>query len=236
MDVISVEGLSHTYLSGSLRVAALEGVDFGIPEGQMAAIVGPSGSGKSTLLHILGCLMQVERGTYRLSGEDVTKLPGDELARVRGTRIGFVFQAYNLVPQLTALENVELPLAYLGAPRRQRRERALQALDAVGLGERARHRPFELSGGQQQRVGVARALVTEPSVILADEPTGNLDTASGQAVMELFRDLHRQGRTIVVVTHAPEVAAGCERTIHIRDGRVVKDARREGRPRDVARG
>ncbi len=229
MDLIAVEGLKHAYRIGSMRVPALYGIDFAIPEGQMAAIMGPSGSGKSTLLHILGCLMQPEGGSYRLAGKDVTRLPGDALSRVRNHEIGFVFQAYNLIPQLTALENVELPLIYRGVSTQARRKLAAAMLDEVGLADRLSHRPMELSGGQQQRIGIARAMVTDPAMILADEPTGNLDSTSGEAILNLFATLNARGRTIVLVTHDEDVAARCTRTIRIRDGKVADDAPRTRR-------
>ncbi len=222
-DVIRVEQLRRVYRLGALDVPALRGIDFTIPKGQMVAIMGPSGSGKSTLLNLLGCLDRPTGGKYFLAGEDVGRKSDDELAEVRNARIGFVFQNYNLLPQLTAMENVELPLVYRGLPAAQRRRRAEEALASVGLTERRHHRPLELSGGQQQRVGVARALAGQPAVILADEPTGNLDTASGQDVLRLFLELHRAGSTIVIVTHDDEVARYTERTIHLRDGVVVSD-------------
>ncbi|MDA8345601.1 MAG: ABC transporter ATP-binding protein [Thermaerobacter sp.] len=222
-DVIRVEQLQRVYHLGAVDVPALRGIDFAIPQGQMVAIMGPSGSGKSTLLNLLGCLDRPSGGKYLLAGEDVGLKTDDELAEVRNARIGFVFQNYNLLPQLTALENVELPLVYRGLSASNRRRKAEAALASVGLGDRKHHRPLELSGGQQQRVGVARALAGEPDVILADEPTGNLDSTSGQEVLRLFLDLHRAGSTIVIVTHDDEVALYTERTIHLRDGIVVSD-------------
>ncbi len=222
-DVIRVESLKRIYRMGDVEVAALQGLDFAIPEGQMVAIMGPSGSGKSTLLNLLGCLDRPSAGRYFLGGEEVGRKSDDALADVRNRRIGFVFQNYNLLPQLTALENVELPLVYRGLGRTQRRKRAEDALAAVGLAERRHHRPLELSGGQQQRVSVARALAGEPDVILADEPTGNLDSTSGEEVLRLFLALHKSGRTIVIVTHDEDVALHTERIVRLRDGRVVAD-------------
>jgi len=222
-DVIRVENLRRTYRMGDVEVNALRGLEFAIPEGQMVAIMGPSGSGKSTLLNLLGCLDRPSAGRYFLGGEEVGRKSDDALADVRNRRIGFVFQNYNLLPQLTALENVELPLVYRGFGRAQRHKRAEDALAAVGLSDRRHHRPLELSGGQQQRVGVARALAGEPDVILADEPTGNLDSQSGEDVLRLFAQLHGSGRTIVIVTHDEEVALHTERIIHLRDGQVTSD-------------
>jgi putative ABC transport system ATP-binding protein len=218
--VIELLEVGKTYASGSLSVDALRDVTLRIERNEMVAIVGPSGSGKSTLMNILGCLDHPSAGTYRLAGADVSDLDEDALAEVRNRRIGFVFQQFNLLPSLTAWRNVELPLVYSGMDRRERRERALDALGRVGLGDRADHRPGELSGGQQQRVAIARALVTEPALILADEPTGNLDSTSSGDVLALMANLHRSGRTIVLITHEADVAARAERTIHIRDGRV----------------
>jgi putative ABC transport system ATP-binding protein len=186
-------------------------------------VMGPSGSGKSTLMHIVGCLDVPTDGSYHLAGEDVGSMSEDELADVRNRRIGFVFQQFNLLPSLTALRNVELPLAYAGVPRHERRERAIAALDRVDLGDRVEHRPGELSGGQQQRVAVARALVTEPDLILADEPTGNLDSVSTTDVLALLRELHGAGRTIVLITHEPDVAAQARRVVRVRDGQVIED-------------
>ncbi len=222
-EVIRVEALERVYRLGPVSVPALQGLHFAVPAGQMVAIMGPSGSGKSTLLHLLGCLDRPTAGRYLLAGEDVAHKSSDELAEVRNRRIGFVFQSYNLLPQLTAFENVELPLIYGGVGRAERRKRADAALDAVGLSDRRRHRPMELSGGQQQRVGIARAIVCKPDVILADEPTGNLDSRSGAEVLELFHTLHEAGGTIVVVTHDEEVAHHCQRILHLHDGRLVGD-------------
>jgi putative ABC transport system ATP-binding protein len=224
-DVIVVEELWRIYGTGNNAVAALRGVTFRVPKGEMVAIMGPSGSGKSTLLNILGCLDRPTRGRYLLGGEDTTTKSDDALADIRNRKVGFVFQDYLLLPQLTALENVELPLIYRGLPGGERRRRAQEALAAVGLTDRAHHRPFELSGGQQQRVGIARALAGRPEVILADEPTGNLDSVSGLEVLALFADLHAQGATLVIVTHDDEVARSCERVLRVRDGTIVADER-----------
>jgi putative ABC transport system ATP-binding protein len=222
-DVIRLGRVSKVYRTGSLEVAALRDVDLAVEDGEFVAIAGPSGSGKSTLMHIIGCLDVPTSGRYLLAGEDVSRMTEDELAAIRNRRIGFVFQQFNLLPSLTALGNVELPLAYSGAPRHERRERAVAALGRVGLEDRLAHRPGELSGGQQQRVAVARALVTEPALILADEPTGNLDSTSTRDVLGLLQDLHASGRTVVLITHEHDVAAAADRVVHMLDGRVVDD-------------
>jgi putative ABC transport system ATP-binding protein len=219
--VIEVSDVTKTYRNGSLEVEALRGVSFEIATGEYVAIMGPSGSGKSTLMHILGCLDVPTSGTFWLAGEDVSAMSEEQLAHVRNRRIGFVFQQFNLLATLTAWRNVELPLIYAGVDRSSRKKRALDALDRVGLASRVEHRPGELSGGQQQRVAVARALVTDPALILADEPTGNLDTASARDVLDLFDDLHRSGRTVVLITHEADVAAAAGRTIRILDGQIV---------------
>jgi putative ABC transport system ATP-binding protein len=222
--VIAIENLRKTYSNGSLSVEALRGVSLSISAGEYVAIMGPSGSGKSTLMHIIGCLDVLTEGRYVLAGEDVSSLSEDRLAEIRNRRIGFVFQQFNLLPTLNAWRNVELPLCYAGIARPIRRVRAMEALARVGLGDRTEHRPTELSGGQQQRVAVARALVTDPALILADEPTGNLDSSSTADVLELFDELHAGGRTIVLITHEPDVAARAGRVVRIRDGMLVADA------------
>jgi putative ABC transport system ATP-binding protein len=220
LELIEVE---KTYRSGLLEVQALRGVSVRIDQGEYVAIMGPSGSGKSTLMHILGCLDVPTSGSYLLAGEDVSELTETELAEIRNRRVGFVFQQFNLLPALSAWRNVELPLCYAGVARDERRRRAIVALDRVGLGERVEHRPGELSGGQQQRVAVARALVSNPALILADEPTGNLDSTATADVLGLFEELHGQGATVVLITHEAEVAAQAKRVVRIRDGRIQSD-------------
>ncbi len=204
-------------------VRALDGVDLAIPRGQYIAIMGPSGSGKSTLMNIIGCLDRPTRGQYFLGDRDVATLSDTELSHARGREIGFVFQAFNLVPQLTVQQNVVVPLFYMGVPRRERNRRAATAIERVGLTDRIEHRPAQLSGGQMQRVAIARALVNEPRILLADEPTGNLDTATGHAILNLFDGLHDQGLTIVMVTHDEEVSRRCQRVVRLRDGKIDRD-------------
>jgi putative ABC transport system ATP-binding protein len=221
--IIELESVRKTYRSGSIEFEALRGVDTSIAEGEYVAVVGPSGSGKSTLMNILGCLDTPTDGRYLLAGEDVSGMSEAQLAEVRNRRIGFVFQQFNLLATLPAWRNVELPLVYAGVPRAERRERAVAALGRVGLADRIDNRPGELSGGQQQRVAVARALVTEPAMILADEPTGNLDSKSTTDVLALLDELHAAGRTIVLITHEHEVAARAGRNLVIRDGAITSD-------------
>jgi putative ABC transport system ATP-binding protein len=228
--LIEVHDLRRVYSVGGEEVRALDGVSFDIRRGEWVAVVGQSGSGKSTLMNILGCLDTPSGGSYRINGADVSGLGDDELADLRNKEIGFVFQTFQLLPRSTALANVELPLVYRGLPRWERRERAERALDAVGLSNRKHHRPNELSGGQRQRVAIARALVGEPSLLLADEPTGNLDSATGEEIIRLFGELNARGHTIVLVTHEPRLAARCPRAIRLSDGKVVA----EGAGREVA--
>jgi len=218
--VIEVRDVTKTYATGTLEVEALRGVSFDIEAGEYVAVMGPSGSGKSTLMHILGCLDVPTSGRFSLAGEDVSVMSEEELAHVRNRRIGFVFQQFNLLASLSAWRNVELPLIYAGLDRQERKTRALAALDRVGLADRIEHRPGELSGGQQQRVAVARALVTDPALILADEPTGNLDSVSARDVLDLLDQLHRSGRTIVLITHDADVARSAQRIMRIKDGQV----------------
>ncbi len=222
-SLIRLKDVRKTYPMGKVAVNALQGINLEINDGEMVAIMGPSGSGKTTLLNVLGLLDSPSTGSYRLVGDEVAKLPDRKRSQLRNKRFGFVFQVYNLLPRLTAAENVMIPLIYGSVPRRERRPRAEAALEAAGLKNRMRHRPSELSGGEQQRVAIARALVNEPSVILADEPTGNLDSKSGAAIMDLIQQLHRDRKvTVVLVTHDPNVAARAERTVHLQDGVVAK--------------
>ena len=221
--ILELDGVRKSYGVGETEVHALRGVTTRVEEGEYVAVIGPSGSGKSTLMHILGCLDVPSEGTYRLAGEDVSQMDEAQLALVRNRRIGFVFQQFHLLPTLSAWRNVELPLVYAGVPGDERRSRAVAALERVGLGDRVDHRPNELSGGQQQRVAVARALVTEPALVLADEPTGNLDSRSTADVLALFDELHAAGRTIVLITHEDEVAARARRNLVIADGVVTLD-------------
>ncbi len=220
-SIISLERVSRVYDMGRVAVPALDDVSLGVQPGEFVAIVGPSGSGKSTMMNILGCLDRPTHGAYRLAGTPVADLDDDGLARLRSRSIGFIFQSYNLLPRTTALDNVAAPLLYQGIGRAERARRARAALERLGLGDRVDHEPTELSGGQQQRVAVARALVTEPALILADEPTGNLDSQAGAEVITLLRELHRAGRTIVLITHDPDVAASADRQVHLLDGRIA---------------
>ena len=223
MNLIELAGVHKTYRTGALAVAALRGITLRISAGEYVAVMGPSGSGKSTLMHILGCLDVPSQGRYHLAGEDVGSMSEEQLADIRNRRIGFVFQQFNLLATMPAWRNVELPLSYSGTGRAERRERAVTALGRVGLGDRIQHRPGELSGGEQQRVAVARALVTEPDLLLADEPTGNLDSASTADILALLGELHAAGRTIVVITHEADVARRAQRTVRLLDGLVSGD-------------
>ena len=222
--MITLEGITKVYRAGAVEVPALKGVSLHIPEGEFVAFMGPSGSGKSTLMNVIGCLDQPTEGRYILDGYDVSALTDDQLAWIRNRKIGFVFQSFNLIPRVSAAHNVEMPLIYAGDSV-QRRERAMAALESVGLLDRAGHLPNELSGGQQQRVAVARALVTDPAILLADEPTGNLDTESSLEILKLLRDLNQQGRTIVLITHEADIAAFAQRVVRLRDGVIVSDER-----------
>ncbi len=225
--VIELEGIEKIYAMGERGVTALSGVNLLIEQGEIVAIMGPSGSGKSTLMNVLGCLDNPSAGTYRLAGRDVSRLSERELAVVRNRDIGFVFQSFNLLPRASALENVELPLVYGGVTSKERRERAEKALQSVGVLDRANHLPSELSGGQRQRVAIARALATRPKMLLADEPTGNLDSHSAEEILGLFKEIHALGNTVILVTHDPSVAERAERILHIKDGRIQRDERRE---------
>jgi putative ABC transport system ATP-binding protein len=226
MALIETRDLWKTYVMGSEEIHALRGVSMEIARGEYVAIMGPSGSGKSTLMNLIGCLDTPSKGSYLLNGKQVGTMNDNELARIRNEEIGFVFQTFNLLPRASALQNVELPLVYAGVPASERRDRAKAALDRVELTSRMNHRPNELSGGQRQRVAIARALVNTPSILLADEPTGNLDSKTGTEIMALFARLHEGGNTIVLVTHEPDIAAYAHRTIHIRDGQIEKDVSR----------
>jgi len=218
--IVALDGVSKVYATGRVEVEALRDIDLAIFPGELLAIMGPSGSGKTTLMEILGCLLQPSSGEYRFRGRPVHTIPPDGLASLRGEEIGFVFQSFNLLPRMTALENVGLPLSYRRVKRRERRERARAALERVGLAARAPHLPSELSGGERQRVAIARALINDPSFILADEPTGNLDSATGGEIMDLLRGLQRDGNTVVMVTHDPSIGAQAQRRLLIQDGRI----------------
>lgn len=224
-SIISMRDIRKIYDTGKVKVEALKGVDIEIHAGELVAIVGPSGSGKSTLMNLIGCLDTPSSGQYLLAGESVAGVTLDQLADIRNRRVGFVFQNFNLLPHITAAENVEMPMLFGGVPSRERRQRAADLLTRVGLGDRTDHKPTELSGGQMQRVAIARSLAMNPDIILADEPTGNLDTSSGSDIMSLFSDLWQQGRTLVIITHDPALAKRASRVIEIRDGLVVSDHR-----------
>lgn len=226
-ESIVIKDIVKTYLMGDTTVRALAGVSLLIERGEFTAIMGPSGSGKSTLMNILGCLDRPTIGSYMLDGAEVATLSDDELAVTRNRKIGFVFQNFNLLARMSSLQNVALPMVYAGVPKKERLEKATKALTMVGLGDRMHHKPNELSGGQRQRVAIARSLVNEPTIILADEPTGNLDSRAGDEIMEIFCELNRQGRTVVLVTHEPDIAEYTRRTVTFRDGVIVKDERRE---------
>lgn len=223
--VITLEGITKTYVNGKLTVPVLHGIDLSIYEGEFTSIMGPSGSGKSTFMNILGCLDRPTSGSYRLDGEEVAYLSDDELAYVRNKRIGFVFQSFNLLPKLTALDNVALPMVYAGVPKAERTARASQLLTDLGLGTRLDHMPAELSGGQRQRVAIARALANNPAIIMADEPTGNLDSKASLDVMHIFTELYQEGRTIILVTHEPDIAEYAGRNVVLKDGLIVEDTR-----------
>jgi putative ABC transport system ATP-binding protein len=221
--MLEVKDIVKRYVTGEINFIALKNIDLKIEKGEFTSIMGPSGSGKSTMMNILGCLDKMDCGTYILNGKNVSNLSDNELAFIRNKEIGFVFQAFNLLPRMTILENVELPMAYAGIPKKERREKALKALDRVGLSDRVKHRPNEISGGQKQRVAIARAIVNNPAVIMADEPTGNLDTKSSVEIMKIFQDLNNEGATIIMVTHEPDIAQHTKRVVRFRDGEIVED-------------
>jgi len=225
--LIDIRDITKVYLMGEEKVQALAGVTLGVERGEYVAIMGPSGSGKSTLMNLVGCLDTPSSGSYVLNGREVARMSDDELAAIRNQEIGFVFQTFNLLPRTSALQQVELPLVYGGLSRKDRRERAIESLKAVGLGDRMNHHPNELSGGQRQRVAIARALINDPSILLADEPTGNLDSQTGQEIMALFDVLNRKGNTIVLVTHEEDIAAHARRIVRLLDGRIREDGRNE---------
>ena len=221
--MLEIKKIKKIYQMGKVKVEALRGISFYIDKGEFVAIMGPSGSGKSTLMHIIGCLDQPTEGNFIIGGKDVSKLNDDRLAEIRNKRIGFVFQQFNLLSRTSILHNVEIPLIYAGVKAKQRRELAKQALESVGLGDRVKHKPNEISGGEKQRAAIARALVNNPLIILADEPTGNLDTKTGEEIMKIFYKLHQQGNTVIMVTHELEIARHARRIIHLRDGLIEKD-------------
>ncbi len=221
--MLEIKKIKKIYQMGKMKVEALRGISFYIDKGEFVAIMGPSGSGKSTLMHIIGCLDQPTEGNFIIGGKDVSKLNDDRLAEIRNKRIGFVFQQFNLLSRTSILHNVEIPLIYAGLKAKQRRELAKQALESVGLGDRVKHKPNEISGGEKQRAAIARALVNNPLIILADEPTGNLDTKTGEEIMKIFYKLHQQGNTVIMVTHELEIARHARRIIHLRDGLIEKD-------------
>jgi putative ABC transport system ATP-binding protein len=220
-DLVVMEGVTKVYGLDGYTLTALDGIDLWVRRGEFLAIMGPSGSGKSTLMNIIGCLDRPTRGTYRLDGEDVSRLNEDSLARVRRLAVGFVFQTFNLLPRLSALHNVEVPMVYAGLSSRKRRDRAQQLLAQVGLADRANHLPNQMSGGERQRVAIARSLANEPALLLADEPTGNLDSRSGAEIVDLLEQLHGEGRSVILITHEPEVASHAQRVIHLKDGRIA---------------
>ena len=222
-NVVTITGVKKLYKMGSEIVAALNGVDLKIDSGEFVALMGPSGSGKSTLMNILGCLDRPTEGSYKLLEKEVSRLSDDELAGIRNKTIGFVYQTFNLLPKLTSLENVELPAVYAGISKTERRQMAMEALEKVSLADRAEHLPSELSGGQRQRVAIARAIAMKPAIILADEPTGNLDTKSTLEIMQIFRNLHAGGSTVIIVTHEPDIAQAADRQILVKDGKITKD-------------
>jgi len=221
--MLEIKKIKKIYQMGKVKVEALKGVSFYIDKGEFVAIMGPSGSGKSTLMHIIGCLDQPTEGNFIIGGKDVSKLNDDRLAEIRNKSIGFVFQQFNLLSRTSILHNVEIPLIYAGQKSKQRRKLAMQVLESVGLGDRVKHKPSEISGGEKQRAAIARALVNDPLIILADEPTGNLDTKTGSEIMDIFDKLHQQGHTVIMVTHEAEVAEHARRVIHLRDGLIEKD-------------
>src|SRR2546426_2147075 len=225
-QIVQFDNVRKTYQMGLVTVEALRGVSLEIQTGEYVSIMGPSGCGKSTMLNLLGCLDRPSSGRFLLGSVDVSQLDDDALSTIRGTRVGFIFQSYNLIQQLTVIENIEVPLYYQGRPEQESRALAAQVAERVGLGHRLHHKPFELSGGQQQRVAIARALVNEPLIILADEPTGNLDSSSGVEILKIFDDLHQQGKTIILVTHDENISRHASRAIHVRDGQIETDVRR----------
>jgi putative ABC transport system ATP-binding protein len=232
--LIDIRDITKVYDMGEERVRALDGVTVGIEKGEYSAIMGPSGSGKSTLMNLIGCLDTPSSGSYVLNGREVARMTDDELAQIRNQEIGFVFQTFNLLPRTSALQQVELPLVYSGVSKKERRERAVRALEAVGLADRMGHHPNELSGGQRQRVAVARALINDPSILLADEPTGNLDSQTGAEIMALFDELNSRGNTIVLVTHEEDIAAHARRIVRLRDGKIRDDRPNEARAETVS--